>query len=189
MPLDKVEGTLQFVDQHRADDEGDTKSQRIAKQHQRSLHGASLLRCKRQSRAEERADAGRPAHRKDTTEQKRGEKSKLTTCHAVFDARKELDLEYAEEIEAEKDHQKSGDDIDHCAMPCEEAAHRAGKRAHQHEHQGKAKHESKRIAQGFGGFAFTATCEIGDVDRKHRQKARGDKGYDALNKRDKIFHI
>ena len=188
MPLDETEGTLQLIDEHGTDHKRDAEAQRVAQKHQDALHHAALLRSEHQRGAQKSAYAGRPANGKYKAEQHSGEEAHVFMGTAAAHSTEEVQLEHVEEIQAEEDHDEAGHDVDGRLIRAQQPADGAGQRAHQHENQREAEHEAQRVFQGFPYGTRAAARKIRDVNRQHGQKAGGNEGDDAFEKRDKIGH-
>src|SRR5699024_6722101 len=89
----------------------------------------------------------------------------------------------------EEDHDQSGNDIDSGLIPRQKASDSAGERPHDCKNYREAGHKAKRAFNSFSHGSLFPSGKIGDVYRKHRQKAWRDKSYDALEKKYHILHL
>ena len=101
-----------------------------------------------------------------------------------------IQTEYAKEIQSEKDNDCARYDIDHRFILIQKPSEKSGKRTEQNENRGKAQNKADRIFNHSFVILILqgAARKIRNVDGEHRQKTRGDKGYDSFQKRNKILH-
>lgn len=188
MVFDPLKSGFQFVDEQRADEKGNGQTQRIAEEHQNADEHLPLLRCEHQCGAEESSHARRPADRKDQTEEERGKKAHVTMECIGFYPLEQGNVKYTEEIKTEKDYNRSGDDIHKSLILSDQTAEAPCQGTEKQEYKGESADKPQCVFDGFGGGALAAAGKIGNIDGQHRQKARRNKGDDALQKGNKIDH-
>ena len=172
MFFDPVEGRLQIVDQNSTEKKRNTKSQRIAKQHQHTFDYMTLLRGQHQSRTEECAHTGRPTQGKYHAKEHGREETHLMAVYGLAAASEQIPFENTQKIQPKEDYHQSGNYIHHGLIFPQEAADGACQCAHCYKDYGKPTNKSQRPQQGLSCSAFSTARKIGDIDGKHREQAR-----------------
>ena len=148
----------------------------------------ALLGGQHQCGAEEGADAGRPAQGEDHAENQRREEVHVFLDYTAFAAPEQVDMEHTKEVQAEEDHDQTGDDI-HCSLVrSQEAAYSACQRTEDHKDDAEAGYKTDGSSESLAHAAFAAAREVRNVNGQHRQKTRGNEGDDSFQKSYDILH-
>ena len=185
MCFDPAECRAQLFQQHSRNEKRNAKTQRVCDQQQRAAQRGAGCGREHKRRAEECADAGRQAHRVDHAEHECGhETADLALClHAL----EERQADHIQITQPQQDDDKAADGIQRNAVAHEQRADCASEQPKRTEYNRKAQHKCGAARERFAA-AVVAGGEIGNVDRQHRQHARGDKGNDAFEKRNQELH-
>ena len=99
----------------------------------------------------------------------------------------QIQTEHAEKIQAKKDNDQAGNDIDSSLMRFQKAADRSGQGAHGNEYGGKAEHKAESSGESLSGAVFPAACKIENVNREHGQQAGGYKSDNTFQERNSVL--
>lgn len=140
----------------------------------------TLLRGQHKGRTEKCTNAGGPAKGEDHTEGEGGEEARshdLTGLDAAFE---ELELENAKKVQTKENHEKARYNIHSGFIGFKEAAQSTGESTHGDKNNSKAQNEAGGSQKGLFGTALATACKIGNIDREHGQKTRGNKGNNSF---------
>jgi len=111
MAFDQIKGRFQLVDEYRADQKRNSKTQRVAQKHNHTSHSTALLRGQHQSGAQKGTYTRGPAYRKNQAKQKGGQQSHIPAISLKGAAFENIKVEQAQIVQAEADNHNAAEQM------------------------------------------------------------------------------